>query len=107
MSAVYSRNLYRISGQTSADGTVGVPVPAGFVMVVKHVDVYSGDIGGPTVFFQELTTGGTWWVAEGGSITTDNERWDGMEVFETDGFAIRVVSGTWDISVNGYLLQLP
>jgi len=107
MSVVYSRNLYRISGQTSADGTVAVPVPAGFVMVVKHVDVYSGDLGGPTIFFQEVTFGGTWWVRQGPATTGVSATWDGMEVFETDGFAVRVDSGTWDVSVNGYLLQLP
>lgn len=107
MSNVYSKNLYRVSGQSSSDGTVNVPVEAGFVVVVKHIDVYTGDVGSPVIFFEDHATGGTWWVYQGEAITSSNAMWGGMEVFGEAGFDVRVASGGWDVSVNGYLLALP
>jgi hypothetical protein len=107
MAAVYSRNLYRVSGQTSGDGTISVPVPTGKVMVVTHVDVYSGDLGGPTIFFQDGTTGGTWWVRQGPAADAVSAQWQGREVWTADGFEVRVDSGTWDVAVNGFMLDLP
>jgi hypothetical protein len=104
---VYSRNLYRVSGLSSGDGTINIPVPTDQVMVVTHVDVYSGSLGGPVIFFQDHTTGGAWWVRQGPAVTPDSAQWDGREVWIVDGFDVRVESGDWDVSVNGFLLDLP
>lgn len=105
MSVPYSHRLYSVSGQGSGAGAVNVPVPAGKVMVVREVDGYSGDIGGPVVFFEDHATGGTWFVRQGAALTTTSFQWEGRLVFEEGGFDVRVDSGAWDIYVSGYLLD--
>lgn len=107
MAAIYSQRLYSRSGQVAGDGAVQVDVPAGKVMIVREVDGYSGDVGGPVVFFEDHATGGTWLVHQGPGLSTTSFQWTGRLVFESDGFNVRVDSGTWDVYVSGYLLDAP
>lgn len=106
MSVPYSHRLYSVSGLTAGAGTITVPVPANQIMVVREVDGYSGDVGGPTIFFQDTATGGTWLVHQGPGLSTTSFQWEGRLVIETDGFDVRVDSGTWDVYVSGYLLAV-
>ena len=105
MSLPYSHRLYSVSGLDSGAGDQVVAVPAGKVMIVREIDGYSGDIGGPTVFFEDTATGGTWFVRQGAALTTTSFQWEGRIVFEGDGFTVRVDSGAWDLYVSGYLLD--
>lgn len=107
MASVYSHELYRVSGQVGADGDVHVDVPASNIMVVRCIDVYTGSFSTPRLLFHDLHDGGTWWQVLGGDVSSHYEGWRGHQVFETEGFAVFVDSGAWDVRVSGYLLQSP
>ena len=74
-------------------------------MIVRDIDVYTGDVGGPVMFFEDHSTGGAWWAVQGETITKHYEGWRGRQVFDDEGFDVRVESGGWDIRVSGYLLD--
>lgn len=106
MAAIYS-TLF-LSGNTSAGSPI-FTVPAGFIAVLRDVDVYCNGIGGEELFLEDSTYGNTfarWDIltpADSGS-----KQWQGRQVFNPGGgFVFVATVGTWDVRASGYLLTAP
>jgi hypothetical protein len=106
---VYSQRLYAHASQTSADGTLGPVVPAGFVYVLRDVDLFCSSGLVNDVLWIENQVGGILiqCIVTSSPFNTDFA-WRGRQVYapgETVGF--QVGTGTWAVAASGYALTLP
>lgn len=106
---VYSLRLYAAQNLAPGSGVVGPVVPAGFIYVLRDIDVCSftsttGDellVKGPTggnVYVVVLTAGGDRF----------NFQWRGRQVYaEGEQIGFHSLAGGWDVMASGYQLTLP
>lgn len=104
MAAPYSAVLFEVSGFTSTT-PVPVDVPAGKVMVVRDIEIYTTATPGDAVFFMSIATGGTWFNGSSGIGIINWLQWQGRQVFRDAGFSVKVNGSAWDLRVCGYLLD--
>lgn len=97
-----------ISGNTGAGDPV-YTVPAGFVAVLRDVDVYNNSAVVAELFLEDSQTGQA--IARfdsQGPTDTGSQQWRGRQVFDAGGgFLFHATAGTWDVRACGYLLSAP
>jgi hypothetical protein len=100
---VYSTRFAATSGVTSAASVELVAPASGKVAVVRSLTAYCGTGAGQCFFvLRGVATLKRVDVAAAASISADGLRW----VFESgDHLDFTVGSGTWAVSVHGYLLD--
>lgn len=95
---------------TDTDPPVDTPCPAGFVMVVRDIDITTNT----GIFVNEFvvydtTLGNTIWLAV--ASPPPLLQWFGFrgrQVFPVGtGFSLQSTQGTWGYRVSGYLLTAP
>jgi hypothetical protein len=103
MSLPYS---HRFIGRKALTGTAVFTCPAGHVAVLRDVAVYSNTTLGGELFV-EGSEGQA--IYRSGAVATvaHYDHQDLRQVIEPgETFTVRVVSGTWDVSLSGYLLTI-
>lgn len=109
MASVYS-TLF-LSGNTTGGAPV-YTVPAGFVAILRDVDVYNNSLVFAELFLEDSEFGNTIWRVDNNAFipgsSIGSSQWRGRQVFtEGNGFLFNASSGTWDVRASGYLLTLP
>lgn len=106
---VYSLRIFATGGLTNAAGLVGPVVPAGFVYVLRDIDVVEISGTAPAIMQVESPVVAPLWNATrtvtGGVV---NAAWRGRQVYaEGEQVGFFAFSGTWAICASGYQLTLP
>lgn len=106
MADVYSVSLLQLAG-LSASTTFGPP--AGYLWVVREIDVYANvSTGGDVVFFAEGTDGQTWYSEEWVGPSAGSRQWTGRVVIPNPyTLTVKASGGPVDVTVCGYALALP
>lgn len=106
---VYSLRIFATASLTAASGTVGPHVPAGFIYVLRDIDVVEISGSGTGVMQVQAQTLGVLWVFQRGStLASAYGSWRGRQVYaEGEQVGFTVGSGTWSIAASGYQLTLP
>lgn len=105
MATLYSTRF--IQAQALAFSAV-YNVPAGFIAVIRDCSVYNNSGAASASVFLEGALGQTIFFAGNGIGTQASHQWTGRQVVEAgETITVAVGSGTWDVSVSGYLLTSP
>lgn len=106
MSDIYSVRLIQELGLT---GSTSYVVPDGMVAIARDLDVYEGASLLPDVVYLQGALGQAIWFQVGNvedGLTYGS--WRGRQVFNAgESVTIRAASGTWDVTLSGYLLTAP
>jgi hypothetical protein len=102
--AVYSELLVAELGLT---GTATFTVPAGFRCVLRDLDAYNGGTFTSDTIFLHGQLGQAIWYGQTSSSEGSYHSWRGRQVIDQGLTFAVAVSGTWDVTVSGYLLTLP
>ena len=104
--APYSSQLYAVAGLAPAGGLSGPVVLAGFVYVLKDVQVVNRNPGGSSALEVFNAAGG--FLAYVDSTVCDHNgawHWSGMQVFNAgQRVGFQVAAGAWDVAASGYKL---
>ncbi len=82
-------------------------VPAGFVAVVRDLDVYCGDVLGGDEFFARGSAGQVFWQATIALGETGWRFWRGRQVLYAGEQLQMFSTKVFDLSASGYLLTAP
>lgn len=106
---VYSLRIFATGGLTPGAGVVGPIVPAGFVYVLRDIDMFEETAAGSTILTVRNQTGGVLiQVQAGTTISSRNWEWRGRQVYnEGEQVAFLAVVGQWSVAASGYQLTLP
>lgn len=109
MGTIYSTVF--LNGNTGSGAPV-YTVPAGFVAVLRDVDVYNNSFVLAELFLEDSETGVTIKRWDNSALIPDanlgSDEWRGRQVFtEGNGFLFNASSGVWDVRASGYLLTMP
>lgn len=104
MSSVYSTHFISAVGLV---GTRAFTVPAGFVAVLRDLDVYNGGGFSATQVYLHGGLGQTIWFNNFAGPGAAYASWRGRQVL-TAGFAFDITTnGACDATLSGYLLSAP
>lgn len=106
MAAVYSVCFFRAF---TAVGPLQFTCPAGFVCVLRDVDVVGESNGSSDVLSIDIEGLGFIWGVQGSGGAFQTAQWRGRSVF-TEGQVLEAGisgAGTWHVSASGYQLTLP
>lgn len=106
---VYSLRIFAHASLVTSAGTVGPVVPAGFVYVLRDVDVFE-ETGAQGVTLSVVNPLGGYLTVflTGSTLQSRVQQWRGRQVYhpgEQVGFFAG--SGQWAIMASGYQLTLP
>jgi len=103
---VYSTRFIQHRGLTNS-APADYVVPAGFRAVVKSIVVYNNDVFQSNLFLEGAVGQAVAYFERSlGDRSIDQQTPDA--VYEADELIrVRVVAGTWDVTVCGFLLTLP
>lgn len=106
---VYSLRIFGHGGLSPAGGEVGPVVPAGFIWVVRCIDVVEPTGTRPaSLFVFNANLGLLWSVNSPAGDVTGHYQWQGRQVYaEGEKIGFQSGSGTWSVSCSGYQLTLP
>lgn len=104
MASVYSTRFAAVQG---LNGTLDLVFPAGFIVVLRDLDVYNGSGGVASVFLRgnagQAIYVHRWEVGDGAS----HEQWRGRQVLTPPEGASITCSLAMDVTLSGYLLSAP
>lgn len=102
--ALYSTRFAALVNQTS---DVALEVPAGYVWIIRDLDVVEVTFAGDHVFaFRGSAGQDIWLVQSGTTVASSVFQWRGRQVLEPgDELVLHVESGEWDVTVSGYVLS--
>jgi hypothetical protein len=108
VASLYTNVIYVISPLAEGD-TDDIPCPDGVRLVVTDIDCVAGESAfTPELGFEDLVTGGSWFIAQTSGILTTSVQWVGRQAFNVGGgFRVNAHRGDWDIRVTGWFLTLP
>lgn len=106
MSTVYSTCFFRAF---TAVGPLQFTCPAGFVAVLRDVDVVAESNASSDVLEVAIEGLGFIWGVQGSGGAFQTAQWRGRSVFTAGQVLEATVTGpgTWHVSACGYLLSLP
>lgn len=94
--------------QRGLAGNATYTVPAGFVVVVRDVDVYWGQQPVAPTGLVLGAAGQAFWSWAGAIFAANNDNWRGRHVMNAgDVLTVSVTNGNADVSVSGYRLVAP
>jgi len=102
--AVYSVHVYAANGLNGghSDG-----VPAGFVLVLRDLDVYYNGLAGASVALQGNLSQTIWNNNFSASPNGQYASWRGRQVFDALTTWAIVTDAAMDVTLSGYLLSTP
>lgn len=106
MSSIYSTQIFAQAGVTTDQS---FDVPTGLVYILRDLDAYNGGGAGSAEVFLVGSDGQAiaWFRQTPGSDASTFE-WRGRQVLEEgQSFGFHVASGTWDLTLSGYVLSSP
>lgn len=102
---VYSTNFITVHG---LNGTRSYSVPAGYIVVLRDLDVYyGGGLGAATVFLQNGLGAAIWSNAFGALASGQYASWRGRQVINNPYSVSIVTDSPMDVMLSGYLLTAP
>jgi len=105
VATVYSKSFVQYEG---LDGTETVEPLAGYIDIIRDVDVYANNTGVSPIHFRLIgQSGQTIWLFQVDPDTNASGHWTGRQVMDA-GVAWSVeTDAPMDVSVSGYQLSLP
>lgn len=105
-------NVYSTRFIAVHDSPIAYPnvytVPAGFVAVVREMDVYFGPSLAARKIFAEGTASQIFWEDSVAAVEDGWRQWQGRQVFyASESFQLFCAGDVGDITVSGYLLAAP
>lgn len=106
---VYSLRIYAAADLLASTGEVGPVVPAGFVYVVRDIDVRENLATAGAYIFVKNPVGGILWIHQvDATVNGSVGQWRGRQVYaEGEQVGFQVSSGDWAVTCSGYQLTLP
>lgn len=106
-SNVFSTRFLEAVGASS---DLTYPVPAGFVMVLRCIDVYANVTGDSSIYFHGAL-GQTIWTVHWPPLSASHAQWTGRQVFVAGELFVAHLSVApldgVDLTASGYLLTAP
>ena len=105
MARVYSTELVALAGTT---GTVDYVPPAGYITVVRCMDLFCGSQPVQPIARVLGHAGQVFFYCGGSTLTSTWFPWRGRQVLEAgEGLSVVIDDGNFDITISGYLLEAP
>jgi hypothetical protein len=99
---VYS---YQFISEASFTGAAVVEYPAGYVAIVRDIDVVAGVSASGSFYAYDVGTGGKFWAVSEGVETLATWSWRGRQVFEPGNQIGFFCDFELDVRMSGYLLS--